>query len=230
MLSASLAFLVVVAPALALPNFKLGNCDLSNAQISLPPNQTVLVKPAIAPSFVGIAVGVQNYTCNATSQTYSPIGAFAEIFDMSCFADSPISTTIQNDAFDIWNSAPSSITTKDVIQMLSSGHMVLGQHYFVPNPKPAVGSSPKWDFTSASERGNAQAYAIGAKVGDLLAPTSSNDVDWLQLKSTQGQLADTVYRVETKGGQPPNSCNASDALLSVKYSAQYWFYGGTVKQ
>jgi hypothetical protein len=86
--------------------------------------------------------------------------------------------------------------------------LVLGQHYYVPNPKPAAGSpavSPKWDFTSNAEKGNAEAYVIGAKVGDLPAPTCSDDIDWVQLKNVEGELANAVYRVDTMGGQPPAS-------------------------
>jgi len=231
MLSISLASLLLAVPALALP--KLSGCNLSNAKLSLPSNQTVLAQPTGAPSFVGLGVGVQNYTCNATSLTYSNVGAVAELFDISCLSGTPLFTTIQNGAFDLWDKAPASLTAQDIIQKLGSRPIILGQHYFVANPLPAPGSpalSPKWDFTSDSEKGNAQAFVIGAKVGDLPAPTGKSDVDWLQLKSVEGELASTIYRVDTKSGQPPSSCTAGAPLLSVKYTAIYWFYGGSVKQ
>lgn len=232
MLSILLSLFLVI-PALALPNLKFRGCNLSDAKIPLPSNQTVLAQPTSVPSFVGLGVGVQNYTCDATSLTYSNVGAVAQLFDMSCLIGTPLSTTIQNDAFNIWNNAPSSFTAQDIIKTLCPHPLVLGQHYFVPNPNPAVGSptiSPKWDFTADSEKGNAEAFVIGAKVGDLPAPTSKSDVDWLQLKNVEGQLADTIYRVETKGGQPPSSCTAGAPLLTVKYTSQYWLYGGSIKQ
>jgi hypothetical protein len=72
MLFISLASLLLAAPTLALPDFhKFRGCDLSNAKLPLPENQTVLANPTGAPSFVGLGVGVQNYTCNSTSLKYS---------------------------------------------------------------------------------------------------------------------------------------------------------------
>ena len=136
------------------------------------------------------------------------MGAVAELFDISCLYSTHLFTTIQDDAFNIWQHAPPSLTAQEVINKLNRQPTVLGQHYFVPNANTTAGNpalSPKWDFTSNAEKGNAQAFFIGAKVGDLPAPTGKGDVDWLQLKNVAGKLADTVYRVDTKGGQPPAS-------------------------
>jgi hypothetical protein len=80
----------------------------------------------------------------------------------------------------------------------------MGQHYFVTSPS-GTGLSPVWDFRAASAQGNPNAFVLGAKVGDLPAPTGSSDVDWLQLKNVSGSLATSVYRVDTRGGQPPAS-------------------------
>jgi len=221
----------LAVPTLALPNPE-HSCDLSKTKLSIP-NQSALVQPTEAPSFVAVAIGVQNYTCNATSLTYSNVGAVAELFDMSCLSGTSLFTTIQNDAFDVWQKTPSFITAQDVIKMLGHVKLVLGQHYFVANPNPTAGSPailPKWDFTSNAEKGNLDAFFIGSKTGDLPAPTGKNDVDWVQLKNVEGKLADTVYRVYTKGGQPPTSCTAGAPLLSVKYTAQYWFFSGSIKK
>jgi len=128
----------------------------------------------------------------------------------------------------VWSSAPSDFTAQQVISAVGDNPLVLGQHYYVPNPKPAAGSpavSPKWDFTSNAEKGNAEAYVIGAKVGDLPAPTCSDDIDWVQLKNVEGELANAVYRVDTMGGQPPASCTAGSPLLTVRYTAKYWLFG-----
>lgn len=38
-------------------------CDISSAKISLPANQTLLVAPSQGPSYIGLAIGTQNYTC-----------------------------------------------------------------------------------------------------------------------------------------------------------------------
>ena len=82
---------------------------------------------------------------------------------------------------------------------------VLGQHYFILNPSGS-GLSPKWDFTSASEAGHPDAFVIGARTGDIPAPTNpTTNVDWLSLSNAGGDLADQVFRVQTRGGQPPAS-------------------------
>ncbi|KIM77192.1 hypothetical protein PILCRDRAFT_12195 [Piloderma croceum F 1598] len=226
--------LVAIVPNLALPNTKYPSCNLSMAKLSLPLNQTVLASPTTTPSFVGLGVGVQNYTCNATSLTYSSAGAVVEVFDISCLSATSLFSTIQNYAFDIWNNgSASNVTTQDVIDTLGHDPIVLGQHYFVANgTDPATGSpaiSPVWDFTSGAEKGNTEAFVIAAVVGDIPAPTGTDDVDWLQLKNVEGELADTVYRVDTKGGQPPMSCTADAPLLSVKFTTKYWLFGGCIK-
>jgi hypothetical protein len=125
----------------------------------------------------------------------------------------PQFSTIGIDAFGIWNHTSSSITAQDVIKKLGLNLKLLGRHYYVPNPNTTAGSpaiSPKWDFTSDAEKGNVEAFVIGGKVGDLPAPTGKNDVDWVQLKKVEGELANTVYRVETKGGQPPTSVGRAE--------------------
>jgi len=232
-----LALLAVVLgasiPALALPNAKLPGCDLSKAKMSLPSHQSALVNQLKPPSFIGLGIGVQNYTCNATSLTYTSAGAVVEVFDISCLSGSALFNTIQNDAFDLWNNAPSDITTQDVIMMLGSDSSVLGQHYFKSNgTDPATGNpalTPVWDFTSDAEKGNPEAFVAATVVGDIPAPTGNGDVDWLQLARVDGQLADNVYRVDTKGGQPPASCTAGSPLLSVKFTTKYWLFGGCIK-
>jgi hypothetical protein len=69
-----------------------------------------------------------------------------------------------------------------------------------------TGISPKWDFTSEKFAGNANAFVLGAKTGDILAPTDhATNIDWLQLTAVQGELASGIFRVDTVGGQPPTS-------------------------
>lgn len=83
----------------------------------------------------------------------------------------------------------------------------LAQHYFVPNPVTGQGLSPKWDFTSSGRfAGNADAFIVGKGVGNLPSPDdASKDVAWLQVQNVQGKIADTVFRFDTVGGQPPSS-------------------------
>ena len=104
------------------------------------------------------------------------------------------------------------MTASDMIKLLSKAPepFVLGQHYFIPNPITGSGLSPKWDFTSAALAGNANAFVVGAKTGDVPAPTGASDVDWLSLKNVQGELATQIFRVATKGGQPPSSVRSGN--------------------
>jgi len=111
-----------------------------------------------------------------------------------------------------------SVTVQDAIKILGNAPIVLGQHYFIPNnPAPL----PKFDFTSDAEKGNAAAFVVATGVGSLPSPAGNSNVPWLELKNVQGQLANSVFRVETAGGQPPTSCIAGALPLSVKYTAQY---------
>lgn len=93
---------------------------------------------------------------------------------------------------------------------------MLGQHYFIPNPSGGTGLSPKWDFTSASEKGNPEAFVVGARQGDLPDPNGDPavNIDWLQLSavSGQGELATTIFRIQTRGGQPPTTVSSNSKI------------------
>lgn len=108
------------------------------------------------------------------------VGAVAALFDISCLYG--------KSAFD------------NVPEVYQESTYFLGEHYFIANPVTGTGISPKWDF-AASGHG----YVVGARSAGIPAPTGSQDVDWLFLTSIQGSLADEIYRVDTRGGQPPAS-------------------------
>jgi hypothetical protein len=75
------------------------------------------------------------------------------------------------------------------------------------------------------------------KIGDIPAPKGAavgsnreGAVDWLALSDDGKGMSvglGEVYRVESAGGNPPETCSgiSSDAVISVQYSAEYWFYG-----
>lgn len=126
-----------------------------------------------------------------------------EVFDISCLYGTPEFATVQDDAYNIWTKTPSFVTTDQMISTFGSKPLVLGQHYFVDNPDGSSTLSPVWDFTSGAEKGNKQAFVLAAVVNELPAPTGSDDVNWVQLKKVDGDLADAVFRVDTKAGQPP---------------------------
>ncbi|KAJ0100690.1 hypothetical protein J7T55_011013 [Diaporthe amygdali] len=106
----------------------------------------------------------------------------------------------------------------------------LGLHYFDAE------SSPTFDLVGGTDP--AGLFFSGAKTGDVKAPTDADQgvlatgaVNWLQLSDNGRGLTSKVaqvYRVVTAGGGA-QACSASGAndsgqVLSVPYTAQYWFY------
>jgi hypothetical protein len=228
----SLVTSFALAAAATIPNnlpftfLPAGNCSLSQAALDLPAGQNNLTVPAGQHvSAVTVGFGVQNYTCNSTSQTWSSVGAVVQVLDTSCLLGQPELSNIQDDVFSAWNAMPSSITIQDVIGMMNDCSIVLGQHYFIADPGNPSQLDPVWDFRP-SIKGDPNAFVVAAVIGDLPAPTSPDDVDWLELKGVQGDLANFVFRVDTKSGQPPASCSAGDAPISVKFATQYWLMKG----
>ena len=73
-------------------------------------------------------------------------------------------------------------------------------------------------------------------MGDIAAPENSSKgpedqgngaVDWLALTPKPGDGTvglGEVYRVETAGGEQPETCVGQPAMIEVQYAAQYWFY------
>jgi hypothetical protein len=219
----SLVSLLLATPALAAP-LQSASCDISTITLHLPADQSLLVAPTSAPSFIVLGVGVQNYTCSPSStytsvhlhhslifqslfnRTYRSTGAVAELFDISCLTETPDFATIQDTAYASLPADPPYATSAEVISLMQELKLstILGQHYFVPTPTTHIGISPNWDFTSSGPTaGNLNAFVIAAKVASIPAPTGSNDVDWVSLTSVQGELATQVFRTDTKGGQPP---------------------------
>ncbi|KJA23553.1 hypothetical protein HYPSUDRAFT_163219 [Hypholoma sublateritium FD-334 SS-4] len=222
----------IAAPQFSPPPAGLGSplsgkrtCAIKQT-LTVPANQTVLTNPTTSASFVLLGVGVQNYTCS-TAGTYASIGAVADLYDLSCLSAVPAAfNAIQDQAFAVWNASKSTAVPR--LGASANGcNPLMGAHYFVTSPS-GTGLSPVWDFRGASAKGNPNAFVLAAKVGDLPAPTGSQDVDWLQLKNVTGGLATSIYRMNTKGGQPPASCTAGSAPISVKYTSKYWLYGSSI--
>jgi len=198
-------------------------CNTSSATLDLPANQTNLTAPADPDlSFVALGVGFQNYTCNSTTGTYTSIGAKADLFDLSCLSQTNLTAfeNIQDVAFALWSK---SSHLKSVVQITGTK---LGEHYFITSNGTL---SPVWDFRADAAKNQPDAFVVAAKVGDLKAPTNSSvDVDWLELTAKSGDLATTIYRTDTRGGQPPASCTHGSSVLRVKYVAKYYLYGGKI--
>ncbi|THH28973.1 hypothetical protein EUX98_g5216 [Antrodiella citrinella] len=212
------------------------NCNVStlSSQIDLPANQTQLVLPTNStPSFVGLGFGVQNYTCTS-GNNFTNVGAVAELIDVSCLAGSSVFLSLPDTLFSQWNSfnGPS---IQDVIleNHLINNTDILAQHYFITNPQTGQGVSPKWDFTSSGKfQGNQDAFVVGKGTGTIPSPNNATtDVNWLDVVAIEGEIADVVFRTDTRGGQPPASCTFGKSPdISVKYVAYYWFFGGSLGQ
>ncbi|KAJ3821562.1 putative malate dehydrogenase [Lentinula raphanica] len=220
---ASLVHNTFASPAARGANAPL--CDVSSAVIET--NGSTLPAPKFTPSFVGLGVGTQNYTCTSNG-TYSNVGALAELFDISCLYGEPGFDELTSVTSLLWNAAPPALTPAEIISFGEKYDLsfVLGEHYFVVNPVTGSGLSPKWDFTSHAFAGNPNAYVVGSKVDDVPAVTGSSDIDWLYLTNLTGSLANEIYRIETRGGQPPSSCTPGSNNITVKYTSLYWFTGG----
>lgn len=109
------------------------------------------------------------------------------------------------------------------LQSLGYDHLI-GHHYFsagspvfaldklaiTPFPLTVVGKLAETDAPKTSCPGSAAEGAI----------------KWLLLKDTKGLSQggiDTVYRLETAGGNKPATCKGQKAAFEVKYAAQCMF-------
>jgi len=230
----SIATTVAAFFGLSIPGFSKqpGGCDLSNTTIPLSPaQQTALGSPTTPLAAVGLAFGVQNYTCSANN-VFVSAGAVAEIFDISHLAstNSKLVSTIHNDLFNLWNSSRvGSTTVQELIVALPSivpPNMILAQHYFINNS--AGGISPVWDFRATQKfNGVENAVFVGKALASTPDSNPTKNVPWLHLGKVSGDISDEIYRIFTVGGVAPSSC-VSGTNISVKYTSQYWFYGGSL--
>jgi hypothetical protein len=223
-----LSVLLAVPVALAggvIPVPKLSGCTVQNNSLVLPAAAvSVLGTPPPIPLFVGVALGQENYTCNTTSLTWTNIGLVSALIDVSCLVDSPMFATFQNETWTEWNSSAKSLTVPKVLENLRSQPAdakfptLLGTHDFVVNPINGVGFNTRFDFSEYT--GQKNDYFIGQGLG-VYKDGNPSDVPWFHVASIAGTLAKTVYRTDTKGGNPPASCKAGDQPMGVRYSATY---------
>jgi len=209
-------------------------CDLSKTTIPLTPAQlTALGSPTTTLAAVGLGFGVQNYTCSSDN-VFVSTGAVAELFDISCLAstNSGLLATIDNDLFNLWNSSRAgSITVQQLIDTLPKivpSCAILSQHYFVKNA--AGGISPAWDFrTNPKFQGVPGALFVGKVLAKTPDANPTKNVPWLHVGKDSGDISDEIYRIYTVGGVAPSSCvSGTTKDISVKYTSQYWFYGGSL--
>ncbi|KAF2861293.1 hypothetical protein K470DRAFT_256965 [Piedraia hortae CBS 480.64] len=181
------------------------------------------------PKFIALGLGTQNYTCNSTTGNYTSTGALARLFDAK-----PYLTRNKNEVQSLprayldrylefpCSQQPSDCSEEDeqCEELVNASFQplslrVLGEHYF------DSAGVPTFDLY----KGQGHPLLHGKKTGESPAP-SKEDVHWLYLTcngSTDDRVVSSVYRVETAGGVPPDSCSG-DGSIVVPYAAEYWFY------
>lgn len=149
------------------------------------------------------------------------------MFDISCLYGTPEFNTIQNDAYNIWNACPDTDPLNpQIAQEMENQFNVTedGQHYFslLNGALEAV-----WDLTSSGPyTGNPGAIAYAHKINSVASPDGPNNIAWVELVVDAGNLAKTIYRINTVAGQPPPNVS-SCRLVHILFNQCNTFYSVT---
>ncbi|KAI4666516.1 uncharacterized protein J4E79_002555 [Alternaria viburni] len=182
--------------------------------------------------YVVLGIGTQNYTCGSDeSAAPGTTGAFATLYD--------IGTKLNDEAYAKWkipSITPLALSLYEVapglvdMSLRLQGYEHITGHHFFADVEGA--NTPTFAFDKLS---TPFPMTQVAKISNVSAPSYACPgknglpaVDWLYLQHktgiTQGGI-NTVYRVETAGGNKPATCKGMPATWEVKYAAQYWVYG-----
>lgn len=103
---------------------------------------------------------------------------------------------------------------------------ILGDHFFTQ-------TTPTFSLNKV--QANPFPIAFVTKAGFMDAPKSScpgtkneGAIQWLYLVDNDGRSQggiNTVYRLETAGGNKPAACQGYKDHFEVPYAAQYWVFG-----
>lgn len=115
--------------------------------------------------------------------------------------------------------------------MLEGYNEWMGNHFFTK--MDAITSIPTFylDHAKVTPFPNAMVTKKnGVDAPKTACPGTKNEgaIQWLQLvdeKNLSAGGVNTVYRVETAGGNKPATCKGQKAAFEVPYTAQYWVYG-----
>ncbi|CAE6458922.1 unnamed protein product [Rhizoctonia solani] len=208
--------------ALTVPTEKGYGCDVSRAKLDLPNTQVISIPDGVKPEYIVLAIGTQNYTC-AAAGNYTSAGALSMLIDISCLygSDRKLFEDVQDSTYNLFSRSGDSMPTlKQIEAVVGYYPYVLGEHYFIPQDGAIA---PKFDF-SESQGMNDEAFVVGRQVGGIPSPEGPENINWLQLERTSGQLAKYIFRVNTRGGQPPQSCDKEGQNITVPYTSKYWFF------
>lgn len=171
-------------------------------------------------AYVAIGRGIQNYSCSAVGAVPVAIGAIATLYDATSIATSDMSTlnSIPGLAVDVAEEG------NDCFQLPAANRNlpVLGNHFFLADGTPTFDLGPVGKSIEAAKNAS-----VAAPTSAPIGPAGTGAVAWLFLTAKPAPYTSVglaaVYRVETAGGNPTATCNAT-GTLSMQYSAEYWFY------
>ncbi|KDQ09119.1 hypothetical protein BOTBODRAFT_191309 [Botryobasidium botryosum FD-172 SS1] len=217
LLSALLSIVFLSQLVAATPTPSQYGCPAQDDVLQLPDGQSQLcVPPGEKPSRILLGIGRQFYACSPLNGSYAFAGAEAGLYDISCDYGTSDFDTISCDSYNEMSQDASVLMSK-LLNPYTNGY--LGTFSYVSTES---GVSPEWNFTQLYP---SVEFVIGTEVGRIPAPTSSQDIDWIQWTNIDGNLARTMFQVETKGGQAPDVCPFGSPDAYVPYVAQYWLFG-----
>ncbi|KAF2497367.1 hypothetical protein BU16DRAFT_312652 [Lophium mytilinum] len=167
-----------------------------------PANTLPVVSSGLQLALIAAGTGTQNYTCANSSSTTLPVAIGA----VASLTNASCAVASGN------------------LGSINEDAAAIGMHFFVDS------TTPDFDIIGL---GNTELKKNAA----MTAPAESDgsvDVPWLKLVAqTAGTTSAVkeVYRLVTKGGTAPATCEGQDpaAVVQVDYQAQYWFYVSTAE-
>ena len=197
------------------------------------PTNSLVSNSNVTLQFVGLGVGVQNYSCASTTATPKSIGAIATLFDVTATLEknSDLTSNLSTKYLQNYENAACTIDSTNLAddscqQSINRLNLpLLGKHFFASINGAGV---PSFDIYSGD-------FLSAQKVGDVKAPAGAyagqngvGAVDWLFLpQDGSGRSVGLTegYRINTAGGSPESTqCSTGVSQFSVKYAAEYWFY------
>jgi hypothetical protein len=201
--------------------FCYGGFPISHIPKADPCSLAPLPSTTLTLQYVAVGRGIQNYTCASVGAKPASIGAVATLYDATSMAEWSLDyvNSIPGNAV---NDAPPAAGHDYTLPSADRGLPLLGHHFF------ALDGTPTFSLSSVGK------LLYGSKNGDVTAPSNSPEgpsgsgaVDWLSLTAKTSYDPSVglgqVYRVMTAGGNAPATCPSTD-VISVQYSAEYWFY------
>lgn len=190
--------------------------------------QSQLPAPAGQLKYVVLGLGTQNYTCSTGDENAVPgtTGAVATLYDIgSRLNDDPLAKSKIGTLSPLALSLSADPANLDRALTSQGYQNIVGHHYF---GKVSETNTPIFSFDQLTM--DPRPITMVAKLNETDAPagacggnTGLPAIKWLYLHDTQ-QLSqggiDTVYRVETAGGNKPATCKGMQATWETKYTAQ----------